>query len=392
MENKTYGIYLDNACTSFPKPQCVSDAVYKYMTEFGSNINRGCYNRAYSAEEMVFETRELLCKMFNGPDARNVVFTRGITESLNIVIKGFLKNGDHVIVSPYEHNAVMRPLSGLIRNGCDISFDRLPILPDGDVDIPAISKLKRDNTKAVIINHGSNVSGQVFPLGKIGNICNELGLKLIVDTAQTAGSIHIDMKKMHIDALTFTGHKGLMATQGIGGMILTDEMAELTDPFIEGGTGSISDKEVTPEYMPDKFEAGTLNLPGIAGLNASLKWIAGIGTDMIHEKELCLRNRFIEGITALEKQGKICIKGIQNSQSEYTGTVSIDCTDMDNSLVAALLDERYGIMTRVGLHCAPAAHKTLGTFPEGTVRFSFGYFNTDEEADKAAEALYEILK
>lgn len=403
MENNINGIYLDNACTSFPKPQCVYDAVYEYMTSFGSNINRGCYKRAYSLEEMVFTTREKLCQLFNGPDARNVIFTRGITESLNIVIKGFLKEGDHVIVSPYEHNAVMRPLNGLIRSGCNISFDRIPVLNDGNLNMSEIYKLKRDNTKAVIINHASNVSGQVFQLEEIGNICNELGLKLIVDSAQTAGSIDIDMKKMHIDALTFTGHKGLMATQGIGGMIMTDEMAGLTTPFIEGGTGSISDKEITPEYMPDKFEAGTLNLPGIAGLNAALKWLNEVGTGAIHHKELLLRNRFLEGISELEKQGKICIVRIQNGRNgqnelnepngyaEYTGTVSIRCLLKDNSSVATALDDAYGIMTRVGLHCSPAAHRTLGTYPEGTIRFSFGYFNTYEEVDRAVCALMEIL-
>lgn len=386
----TKRIYLDNACTSFPKPQCVAGAVYDYMTRSGSNINRGCYDKAYLTEEMVFETRELLCRMFNGPDARNVVFSRGITESLNIVIKGLLKPGDHVIVSPYEHNAVMRPLNGLINTGRDITFDRIALHPDGEIDIESIAKLKRDNTKAVIINHASNVSGYVLPLQKIGEKCDELGLKLIVDSAQTAGAVDIDMKLMHIDALTFTGHKGLMGPQGIGGMIITDLMAELISPFIEGGTGSMSDKEFTPSSMPDKFEAGTLNIPGIAGLNAALKWIFEIGIESIHEKELELTNLFLEKIIDLEKNGKICIAGIQN-KGKRVSTVSVNCLKEDNSSVAALLDEKYGIMTRVGLHCSPSAHKSLGTFPEGTIRFSFGYFNTYEDVETAACALHAIL-
>ena len=385
-------IYLDNACTTFPKPECVSNAVFEYMTKGGSNVNRGCYNKAYDTEEILFETRDMICRLFNGPDARNVVFTRGITESLNIVIKGMIKSGDHIIVSSYEHNAVMRPLNGLIERGQDISFDRIPVLPDGNFDIEAITKMKRDNTKALIINHASNVSGQVAPIEEIGGICKELGLKLIVDSAQTAGSVPIDMKKMNIDVLTFTGHKGLMGPQGIGGMIMTDEMAELIDPLIEGGTGSISDKEITPLSLPDKFEAGTLNLPGIVGLHAAIGWINRIGIETIHKKECELRKRFIKGIYDLKEKDIIRIIGIQNDPENYTGVVSIDCVNADNSIVSAELDEKYGIMTRVGMHCSPSAHKTLGTFPQGAIRFSFGFFNSEEEIDTAVNALHEILK
>lgn len=385
-------IYLDNACTTFPKPECVSNAVFEYMTKGGSNVNRGCYNKAYDTEEILFETRDMICRLFNGPDARNVVFTRGITESLNIVIKGMIKSGDHIIVSSYEHNAVMRPLNGLIERGQDISFDRIPILADGSLDIKAIAKMKRDNTKALIINHASNVSGQVAPIEEIGGICKELGLKLIVDSAQTAGSVPIDMKKMNIDVLTFTGHKGLMGPQGVGGMIVTDEMAELIDPLIEGGTGSISDKEITPLSLPDKFEAGTLNLPGIVGLHAAIGWINRIGIETIHKKECELRKRFIKGIYDLKEKEIVRIIGIQNGTEDYIGVVSIDCLNADNSIVSAELDEKYGIMTRVGMHCSPSAHKTLGTFPQGAIRFSFGFFNSEEEIDTAVNALHEILK
>ena len=384
-------IYLDMACTTFPKPECVSNAVFEYMTQCGSNVNRGSYKKAYDTEEILFETREMICRLFNGPDARNVIFTRGITESLNIVIKGMLKSGDHMIVSPYEHNAVMRPINGLINRGLDISFDRIPVLTDGSLDIEAIVKMKRDNTKAVIINHASNVSGRIAPIEKIGEICKRLGLKLIVDSAQTAGSLPIDMKKMNIDVLTFTGHKGLMGPQGIGGMIMTDEMAELIDPLIEGGTGSISDKEITPLSLPDKFEAGTLNLPGIVGLHAAIGWINRIGIETIHKKECELRKRFIKGIYDLKEKDIIRIIGIQNDPENYTGVVSIDCVNADNSIVSAELDEKYGIMTRVGMHCSPSAHKTLGTFPQGAIRFSFGFFNSEEEIDTAVNALHEIL-
>lgn len=376
MESNNKQIYFDNACTSFPKPEGVAEAVYEYMTKTGSNINRGCYSNAYNTEEMVFETREILREMFNAEDARNVVFTRGITESLNIVIKGYLKETDHVIVSSYEHNAVMRPL-----NGVGIEFDRY-------TDVGSIRGMIKSNTKAIIANHASNVCKMVSPLDEIGEICREYGLKFIVDTAQTAGSYNIDMKKMNIDVLAFAGHKGLMGPQGIGGMILTDDMAQKIRSFIEGGTGSMSDKETTPDCLPDKFEAGTLNIPGIAGLNASLKWIKGIGVENIHKKECELGNRFTLGISDLVPCGKINIVGLYSDSP----VISINCLTRDNSEVAAILDEKYGIMTRVGLHCSPSAHKTLGTFPEGTVRFSFGYFNTTEEVDFAVRAIHEIME
>lgn len=384
----TEPIYLDNSCTTFPKPKAVTDAVYEYMTTVGSNINRGCYTSSYTTEEVVYETRELLCKMFGGSDARNVIFTRGITESLNILIKGLLKKGDHVIVSPYEHNAVMRPLNTLAESG-GITYDRIPCDDKGVLIIDKLSKMIRDNTKAMIITHASNVSGLIMPIGEIGKICRKAGIILIVDSAQTAGVLPIDMKVMNIDALAFTGHKGLMGPQGIGGIIMTDDVADLTLPFIEGGTGSMSDKEITPNVMPDKFEAGTLNIPGIMGLNAALKWVDDIGIDTIGRRESELCGRLIDGIRDLEDSGKICIARIQNQ--EYTGAVSINCLTMDNSGMAAALDEKYGIMTRVGLHCSPASHKTIGTFPEGTVRFSPGYFNTTEEIDRTIKAIHEII-
>lgn len=404
MKNGQKQIYLDNACTTFPKPQSVAENMYKYLTEMGSNINRGSYNRAYNTEEMVYETRELLCRLFNGPDIRNVVFTRGITESLNIVIKGFFHEGDHVIVSPYEHNAVMRPLNALrdshgkesyAEKGL-INYDRIPLKADGSLDISAIKGLIRKNTRAVIVTHASNVSGMIMPIEKIGSICREKGIKLIVDSAQTAGSVDIDMKRMGIDVLTFTGHKGLMGPQGIGGLIMTDEMAGEIMPFIEGGTGSISDKEVTPEFMPDKFEAGTLNIPGIAGLNAALKWIDDVGIEAIHKKECELSRLFDEGIRDLENEGKIRILRNDHNQMpeevpEYVGIVSIDCLTMDNSSLAALLDEKYGIQTRVGLHCSPAAHRSIGTFPGGAVRFSFGYFNDSDDVKETVAAIHEIV-
>lgn len=380
-------IYLDNASTTFPKPAAVSEAVYQYMTGAGCNINRGCYESAYETEEAVFETRELLCQLFNGPDPSHVVFTRNITESLNTVIKGFLKSGDHVLVSSMEHNAVMRPLTQLAAQ--NITFSRIPCNSLGELLPEKMEGLLRPDTKAVIMMHGSNVCGTMMPLETVGVFCRKHGLRFIVDCAQTAGVFPIDMVRMHIDALCFTGHKGLLGPQGIGGFIISPEMAGLTQPLISGGTGSISHTEDIPDFMPDHFEAGTPNLPGILGLHAALLWLKEETIEKIQAHELALTRRFLDGLFLLEKEGKLRIVG-KRDIFDRTGVVSVAFPDMDPAEVAAMLDSDYQIQTRVGLHCAPSAHKTLDTYPAGTVRFSFGYANTESQVDKALNALKEI--
>ena len=379
-------IYLDNASTSFPKAPTVATAMSDYITNRGININRGSYALAYDVEDIIYTTRQRLNTLFNGHDPSHVIFTQNVTMSLNMVIKGLLKAGDHVLVSSMEHNAVMRPLTQLLDKG--ITFDIIPCDKMGSIQLESMDSLIRPNTVAMIINHASNVCGTIQPLESIGSICKDHNLQFIVDAAQTAGVIPIDVKAYHIDALCFTGHKGLLGPQGIGGIILTKEMAQTLIPLIAGGTGSFSHLETMPTHMPDAFEAGTLNLPGIIGLNEGLSYIESQGMENIHNHELALTQAFLEGLQSIDV---VNIIGKQDIQ-DRTAVVSITIDSMDPASIAYELESTYHIMTRVGLHCAPRAHQTLGTYPEGTVRFSFGYANTHEDVVSALSALHRILK
>ena len=440
-------IYLDNAATSFPKPDVVPKAVYDYMTKLGTNVNRGGYATAYDTESVVFECRELLGALFHAPDYKNVVFTRNITESLNVVLKGLLHSGDHVIVSSMEHNAVMRPIKQLEKEG--VSFTRAQCESDGSLKLDALRSCLCPETKAVVMTHASNVFGTMLPIQEVGAFCEEKGLAFILDSAQTAGVFPIDMEKMQIDILCFTGHKGLLGPQGIGGFILRDKLVMEIEPLISGGTGSLSNLETVPEFMPDRFEAGTPNLPGIFGLHAALNWLRKLGEasllnketekekaslfiednlsllSLSEEKILCKENaykkeleslpsfsveqcfeaslnkirkhelrlteEFLKLLEPLEKEGKLKVIGKKDTEMR-TGVVSIQTLTRELSDTAFQLDTRYGIMTRVGLHCAPSAHKTMGTYPSGTIRFSFGWANTEEEIKAAADALEELLE
>lgn len=379
-------IYLDNAATSYPKAPKMSHAVCNYIENVGGNVGRGTYESSYTAGQIVYETREMLCKLFNFDDPMNVVFTMNITQSLNMLLKGFLKKGDHVIVSSMEHNAVMRPLTSLKEKG--IEFDRVLCKIDGSLNPLDIEPLIKQNTKLVVMTHASNVCGTILPIEQVGNICKKHNIPFILDGAQSCGVLDVDFEKYNLSALAFTGHKGLLGPQGIGGFIINNKMAKEIAPLIEGGTGSLSESECQPEYMPDKFESGTLNIPGIYGLNASLKYINKKGIDSIYETEMILTKRFLEKISDLKGANIAGINGINGR----TSVVSINFIGYDNSEIAFNLDKNFKIMTRVGLHCAPSAHKTLNTFPDGTVRFSFGHFNTIEEVDYTVDALYSITK
>lgn len=381
-------IYFDNSCTTFPKPKAVPDAMYKYMTSVGSNVNRGGYEQAYETEEWVYETRQFLNDLFHGPDCKNIVFTKNITESLNVILKGFLKPGDHVLVSSMEHNAVMRPLVQLEKTG--VTFSRIPCLEDGSLCLDQAEGLLQENTRAVIMTHASNVCGTIMPLADVGAFCQNHGLRFFVDSAQTAGVCPIDMEAMHIDALAFTGHKGLLGPQGIGGFILQEDMIPLLEPLLSGGTGSLSHTEIVPDFMPDRFEPGTMNLPGIIGLHEGIAWINKTGLDTIRNHELALTKRFLDGLQPLVDAGLIRLVGKKGLEGR-TGVVSLQTTNQDIAAVAYKLDANYGIMTRVGLHCSPSAHKTLNTFPTGTIRFSFGWWNTPEEIDTGVAAMKTIL-
>lgn len=379
-------IYCDNGATSYPKAPFVGETILDYVNNIGCNINRGAYSSSLQAENIVYETRELLCELFNFDKPENTIFTPNITTSLNIVLKGLLKEGDHVIVSSMEHNAVMRPLSSLRSRGINIT--KVICNEKGEIDIRDIENAINLKTKAIIITHASNVCGTLLPIELIGDICSKYNKIFIVDSAQSAGIIDIDMKKSKIDILCFTGHKGLLGPQGIGGFLINEDIVHLISPLIEGGTGSLSELETQPTYMPDKFESGTPNIIGIFGLNAALKYIKEVGVKFIYNKEMNITKKFIDGIIKIDKNLIVGKLDLENR----TSVVSLDFKDLDNGIVCHCLEKNYGIATRSGLHCAPSAHKTLGTFPNGTVRFSFGHFNTEEEIDYIVKSIGEIYR
>ena len=382
-------IYFDQASTSFPKAPGVAKAMYAYLTSLGTNVNRGCYEDAYAAEETVFNTRKLLAQLFHFPLTKNVILTGNITQSLNMLLKGLLRPGDHVLVSSMEHNAVMRPLVQLSRDG--ISFDRIPCRRDGTMILEQAEAMIRPSTKAIITLHASNVCGTHMPLAELGDICHRHHLFFLADTAQTAGIFPLDMEQLHIDGLAFTGHKGLRGPQGTGGFLISGQLADQMEPLISGGTGSVSHTEEVPSFLPDRFEPGTPNLPGIFGLHAALKELTPLSMEQIRTKELSLTGYFLEKLMELDPSEKhIRIIG-RKDLSMRSAVVSIQTLDEDMASVAWHLDQDYHIMTRVGLHCAPNAHKTLDTYPAGTIRFSFGPQNTNNEIDFCIRALKEIL-
>lgn len=388
-------IYLDQASTSCPKAPGVAEAVFRYLSNDAVNINRGSYDSAFSVEEQIFETREQLKQLFHFPDkSRNVIFTANVTSSLNILLKGILRPGDHVLVSSMEHNAVMRPLVQLSHTG--ISFDRVPCDTFGNLLLDQAETLIRPNTRLFVCLHGSNVCGTLMPVKKIGDFCKKHRILFILDTAQTAGVLPIDMEACHIDALAFTGHKGLRGPQGIGGFLVREALVPEITPLLSGGTGSISHTEEIPDFMPDRFEPGTPNIPGILGLHAALSCpdLMCSPKNFLHEMELT--RYFIQELKSMDPEEKhIKILGRTDcphdlDQATRCAVVSIQTPQIDMAEAAFRLDSDYGIMTRVGLHCAPSAHKTLGTYPQGTIRFSFGAQNTKEEIRSALSALMDI--
>ena len=378
-------VYLDNGATSYPKAPGVAEAMSDYILNNGANVGRGAYESSFEAENIVFETRELLSELFNSRKSENVVFTKNVTESLNVIIKGALGAGDHAIVSSMEHNAVMRPLNSLAKRG--VSFSKVKCSHLGELGPNDIKDLIQPNTKAIVMTHASNVCGTILDLEAVGRVCKEYGLIFIIDAAQTAGFLDIDMDKLNADAIAFTGHKGLLGPQGMGGFVVRDSLAKSMDTLIEGGTGSLSDQEIQPEYMPDKLESGTMNIPGIYGLNAALKFIKDTGIKNIRRGELNLVERFLGELKEMDLINIIGRTDVENR----TGVVSIDVPTRDNADISYKLYSEYGIATRCGMHCAPSAHQTLGTFPKGTVRFSFSHFNTNEDVDYSLKALRSIL-
>lgn len=379
-------IYLDNASTSFPKAPPVAGAITHFLEDVGCNVGRGSYDEAYSAAEVVIETRERLARLFGSPKGRNVIFTKNITESLNFLIKGLLKPGDHVLVSALEHNATMRPMRQMEAAG--VTFSRIPCSTEGQLDLDALPHLLQKNTRAIFTLHASNVCGAMLPADQLGQFSQAHGLFYILDTAQTAGVFPLDMPTLHADAIAFTGHKSLLGPQGIGGFVLTDALAAALTPLLSGGTGSLSDSEDIPPFLPDRFEPGTLNLPGIYGLHAALGYLKKTGLTAIRTKEQALAQALWLGLAQLPG---IRLVGGQGHWKNRAAIVSANFTGQDNAEISYRLAEEYGVLTRCGLHCAPNAHKTLGTFPQGTVRFSPGHCNSEEEIDFCLDAVRKIL-
>jgi len=377
-------IYLDNAAGSFPKAPGLGQAMANFIETGGGNINRSSYRLSTGAALDVLSVREALGALFGCLDS-HIIFTSGVTQSLNMVMKGVLKPGDHLIISTMEHNAVWRPATQLMGQGVSLSV--APCDREGNLLPENFRRLLRPETRMVVLNHASNVSGTILNVAAAGALCRERGVFLVVDAAQTAGHIDVDMKKLHADAVCFSGHKGLLGPQGIGGLALTDTLAQAMTPLLAGGTGSFSSSERMPEQLPDRFEAGTPNLPGIIGLGHALSFCSVSDAAARREREIALTQRLLDGIC---DHPRLYIPGSKNAECR-AGVVSVDFADLDNGEVTYLLEQQYGILVRCGLHCSPLAHQTLGTFPRGTVRFSVGWATTREEVDAALSAILTLV-
>ena len=376
-------IYLDNAATSFPKPEGVSAAMKTYMDRVGATINRSVYGSAQDAGLVTLQLRQRLKKLFHFPDpVTHVILTPGATWGLNMAIKGFLKKGDHCIVSSMEHNAVMRPLLQLE----GVEFDRIPCNREGLLNPADVEKLIRPNTRLLVMAHGSNVCGSVQDARAVGELCRKHGIAFVLDAAQTAGHYPVDFEAFGLSALCVPGHKGLLGPSGIGALLMTDAFAKTLDPIVAGGTGSASDSEYLPDYLPDRFESGTPNLPGIYGWEAALQYVETRGVEGLRAHEMALCQRFLEGLSSIEGVALCGTKDL----NRRVGVVSVDFLHKDNAEAAFELELDYGILTRCGLHCAPSAHKTLDTFPRGTVRFSLGFSSTEADVDAALCAIRSI--
>ena len=378
-------VYLDNAATAFPKAPGVGEAMCRYVERLGRNVGRGSYAPAMEAAGGVLAVREKLAALVGAPDPRNIIFTPGATWGLNLLLRGLLRPGDRVITSPMEHNAVLRPLEQLRAAG--VTVELLPCTDRGELVLDGLAE-RLPGARAVALTHASNVSGTLFPIAQVGALCRQAGVFFLVDGAQTLGVLPVDVAAMGIDGLAFPGHKGLLGPQGIGGLALSPALAQALEPVVSGGTGSMSESLAMPPFLPDKFEAGTLNLPGIFGLGAALDYLAAEG-EALRARERKLARHLWYRLMELDGEGlRVLGSGDPNRR---VGVVSVDFPGRDNGEMAFRLEQEYGVQTRCGLHCAPLAHRTLGTFPQGAVRFSVGPFNTFAEIDYLEGALEELL-
>lgn len=376
-------IYLDNAATTKQKPQCVIDAVVAAMNSMG-NSGRGAHNDSLDASRLIYDTREMISEMMNLGDPRQVAFTSNSTEALNTAIMGLFGPGDHIISTVMEHNSVLRPLYRLEEMGAEVSF--VPCDERGCLKTELMNSYIKSNTKAVICTHASNLTGNANKLKEIGKFCKENQLLLIVDASQTAGVLPIDMQEMNIDVVCFTGHKGLYGPQGTGGLCVRPGIH--IRPLKSGGSGIHTYSKEHPKEMPTALEAGTLNGHGIAGLHASLLFLKETGIDAIHKREITLMRRFLDGIKDIPS---VKVYG-DFSTDHRAAVVSLNIGNYDSSEVSDELAYTYGIATRPGAHCAPLMHQSMGTVDQGMVRFSFSWFNTEEEVDFAIRAMHELAE
>lgn len=378
-------VYLDNSATSWPKPEAVYQAVDDFARNIGANPGRSGYDSAIESGRVLLEARILLAQLFNAPDPANIILGFNATDALNMAIKGVLEPGDHVVITSMEHNSVLRPVYGLAQQGL-IQFSMVDADPTGMIDPAEIATVLRSNTKLIIVNHVSNVIGTAAPLAQISQIAKDHGVLLLVDAAQSAGITSIDVQALGADMLAFTGHKALLGYQGTGGLYLRKGIS--LKPWREGGTGSVSELETQPEFLPDHLEAGTANTHGWAGVSAGVKHILETGVEQIGEIEWGLTRRLLDGLAQIPK-----VKLYGPAPQVHRGPiVSFNIEGVDGGILGFELAERYGIMCRTGLHCAPYAHRSIGTFPQGTVRLSLSQFNTTAEIDYTVKSIGEYVQ
>ncbi len=376
-------IYLDNAASSYPKPDEVWKAMKQFHSSVGANPGRSGHRTSVEAGRILYDTRESLAGLFNIEDPLDIVFTLNATMALNTAIMGTVKAGDHMITSSVEHNSVARPIRYLENLGVEVT--RLTCdSKTFDIDLEEVREAIRPNTKLVVLIHGSNVTGTILPVERVSEITKSKGIPLLVDAAQTAGSYPIDVDTMGIDMLAFTGHKSLFGPQGTGGLYVSLKLK--IKPLLRGGTGSRSEDDIQPDFMPDRLESGTPNTIGLAGLNAGVEALLKDGIDEIVKHKELLTKRFLEGLAGIDK----CEVYGKKDYKDRLATVSLNIKGKQCSQVGQQLDDDYGVLVRCGLHCSPWAHKTLRTYPNGTVRFSFNYLNSFEDVDRTLLAIKDI--
>jgi cysteine desulfurase/selenocysteine lyase len=380
-------IYLDNAATSWPKPPSVLEAISAVMEQAGGNPGRSGHRLSIQAARVIYSCRENLAGFFNLSDPLRVIFTPNATYAINLVLKGFLKPGDSVITSALEHNAVMRPLRYLEQKNIRVKI--VPCAADGTLELPTFAALIDSTTRLLVITHASNVTGAIQPVEQLTGLAHRQGVRVLVDAAQSAGILPIDMQKNGIDFLAFSGHKELLGPTGSGGLLVHPAIdSSLITPLVQGGTGSRSESEYQPEDWPDKYEAGTANLIGIAGLEAGLKFIQQLGLAAVRAHSLKMKSLLWEGLSAIPR---VKVFG-PTDPAQSVAIVSFSIMGKSVSDIGFRLDEDFGVLTRVGLHCAPAAHRTIGSFPEGTVRLSPGLFTTLDDIQTTLAAVQEIAR